>query len=66
MGFVVDKATLGQVLSEYFVSPAKYSSDYSTIIIIIIINGWYNNSPVAASAIVNSVPLHAEKETEQY
>jgi hypothetical protein len=36
VGFVVDKAALGQVFSEYFgsVSPAIHSTDCSTLIII--------------------------------
>jgi hypothetical protein len=33
VGFVVDKAALGQVFSEYFVSPANHSTDFSIIII---------------------------------
>jgi hypothetical protein len=39
VGFVVDKAALGQVFSEYFGSPAKHSTDFS---IIIITRGWHN------------------------
>jgi hypothetical protein len=34
MGFVVDEVALGQVFSEYFVSPANFhSADCSTLII---------------------------------
>jgi hypothetical protein len=35
VGFVVDKAALGQVFSQYFgfVSPANYSTNFSIIII---------------------------------
>jgi hypothetical protein len=39
VGFVVGKAALGQVFSEYSVSPAKHSTDFS---IIIITRGWHN------------------------
>jgi hypothetical protein len=61
VGFVEDKAEMGQVFSEW-VSLAKHSTYYSTliIIIIIIIRGWYNR-PVVASVIVDSVPLHPPK-----
>jgi hypothetical protein len=40
------------------VSPAKHSTDCSTLIII---RGWYKR-PVVASVIVDSVPLHPQKE----
>jgi hypothetical protein len=34
VGFVVDKVPLGQVFSEYFVSPANiYSTNFSTVTI---------------------------------
>jgi hypothetical protein len=39
VGFVVDKAALGQVFSQYLVSPANHSTDFS---IIIITRGWHN------------------------
>jgi hypothetical protein len=39
VGFVVDKAALGQVFSEYLVSPTNHSTDFS---IIIITRGWHN------------------------
>jgi hypothetical protein len=39
VGFVVDKAALGQVFSEYFGFPANLSTNFS---IIIITRGWYN------------------------
>jgi hypothetical protein len=45
VGFVVDKAALGQVSLSTSVSPVNsYSTDCSTVItiIIIIIWGWYN------------------------
>jgi hypothetical protein len=58
MGFVVDKAALGQVFSEFFGSPAKHSTGCSTLIIII--RGWYNR-PVVASVIVGSVSLRPQK-----
>jgi hypothetical protein len=58
--FVVDKAALGQVFSEYFGFPlplipptAPHSSS--------IIPGWYNR-PVVASVIVDSVPLHHKRD----
>jgi hypothetical protein len=38
VGFVVDKAALGQVFSENFVSPANHSTNFS----IIIARGWRN------------------------
>jgi hypothetical protein len=38
MGFVVDKAALGQVFSEYFGFPANYFTNFS----IIITSGWHN------------------------
>jgi hypothetical protein len=37
--FVVDKAALGQVFSEYLVSPANHSTNFS---IIIITRDWHN------------------------
>jgi hypothetical protein len=45
VGFVVDKAALGQVFSGYFVSHANHSTNFS---IIIITWGWHNRSLVAA------------------
>jgi hypothetical protein len=39
VGFVVDKAALGHVFSEYFGSPANHSTNFS---IIIITRGWHN------------------------
>jgi hypothetical protein len=39
VGLVVDKAALGQVFSEYLVSPANLSTNFS---IIIITRGWHN------------------------
>jgi hypothetical protein len=39
VGFVVDKAALGQVFSEYSVSPANHSTNFY---IIIITRGWHN------------------------
>jgi hypothetical protein len=39
VGFVVVKAALGQVFSEYFGFPANHSIDFS---IIIITQGWHN------------------------
>jgi hypothetical protein len=45
VGFVVDKAALGQVFSKYSVSPANHSTDFS---IIIITWGWHNRPLVAA------------------
>jgi hypothetical protein len=39
VGFVVDKAALGQVFSEYFGFPANHSTDFS---IIMITRGWHN------------------------
>jgi hypothetical protein len=39
MGFVVDKAALGQVFSECFGFPCQHSTDFS---IIIISRGWHN------------------------
>jgi hypothetical protein len=47
VGFVVDKAALGQVFSEYFGSPANYSTIFS---IIIITRGWYNRPRGGRSA----------------
>jgi hypothetical protein len=43
--FVVDKVALGQVFSEYFVSPANYHS--TNFSIIIITRGWHNRPLVA-------------------
>jgi hypothetical protein len=45
VGFVVDKAALGQVLYEYFGFPANHSTNFS---IITIIRGWHNKPLVAA------------------
>jgi hypothetical protein len=39
VGFVVDKAAMGQVFSEYFGFPANHSTNFS---IIIITQGWHN------------------------
>jgi hypothetical protein len=57
--FVVNRAALGQVFSEYFSfpclsfhAPHKSSSN---------IWGWYSR-PVVASVIADSVPLHPKKE----
>jgi hypothetical protein len=59
VGFVVDKGTRGQDFSEYFgAPPAKHSTDCSTLII----NGTIGH--LVASAIVNSVPLHLQKQTK--
>jgi hypothetical protein len=41
VGFVVDKAAQGLLFSDTLVSPEKHSTDCSTLIIIIIIRGWY-------------------------
>jgi hypothetical protein len=40
VGFVVDKAALGQVIFEYFGFPANHSTTFS---IIIITQGWHNS-----------------------
>jgi hypothetical protein len=45
VGFLVDKAALWQVFSEYFGSLANHSTSFS---IIIITRGWYNRPLVAA------------------
>jgi hypothetical protein len=47
VGFVVDKAALGQVFSEYSASPANHSTNFS---IIIIIRGWHNRPIGGCSA----------------
>jgi hypothetical protein len=44
VGFVVDKASLGQFSPSTSVSPANHSTNFS---IIIIIRGWHNRSLVA-------------------
>jgi hypothetical protein len=55
VGFVVDKVALGQVFSEYFVSPAiLHSTNFSTITITIIW-GWYNR-PVSGLRTKNPNP----------
>jgi hypothetical protein len=46
MGFVVDKAALGHVFSEYFGFPCPNNSTNFTIIIIT--RGWHNTLLVAA------------------
>jgi hypothetical protein len=58
MGFVVHNAALLQVFTQYFRFPL--ATDYSTLIIIIIIRGWYNR-PVLASVIVDSIPFHSKR-----
>jgi hypothetical protein len=45
VGFVVDKAALGQVSSEYFGFPVNHSTNFSTIKIT---RGWKNIRLVAA------------------
>jgi hypothetical protein len=47
VGFVVDKAVLWKVSSEYFGFPANHSTNFS---IIIITRGWNNRSIVGRSA----------------
>jgi hypothetical protein len=47
VGFVVDKAALGQVFSEYFGFPCHHSTNFS---IIIITRGWDNRSIGGRSA----------------
>jgi hypothetical protein len=47
VGFVVDKAALGQVFSEYFDFPANHSINFS---IIIITRGWHNTRISGRSA----------------
>jgi hypothetical protein len=47
VGFVVDKAALGQVFSKYFGSPANHSTNFS---IIIITQGWHNRPISGRSA----------------
>jgi hypothetical protein len=60
VGFVVDKAALGQVSSKYFgfpcqsISPTAPFSSSS-----IIVRGWYNRPVVA------SVPFHPKKYKEE-
>jgi hypothetical protein len=48
MGFVVDKAALGEVSSEYFGSNANHSTDFSSSIIIW---GWYSRSVVVPEVV---------------
>jgi hypothetical protein len=62
-GFVVDKAALGQVFSEYFVFPANhYSTNFS---IIIITRGGHNRPIDGRSAewtqLVSTPPLYQLK-----
>jgi hypothetical protein len=57
VAFVVGKAALEQVFSEYFGSLANYCTECSALNI----HGWYNR-PVVTSVIVDSVPLHPKKE----
>jgi hypothetical protein len=53
VGFLVDKAALGQVFSEYFGFPCQaFHRD------------WYNR-PVVASVIVDLVPLHPTRNWAQ-
>jgi hypothetical protein len=47
VGFVVDKAALGQVFSSTSVSPANHSTNFS---IIIITRGWHNRPISGRSA----------------
>jgi hypothetical protein len=47
VGFVVDKAALEQVFSEYFGFPANHSTNFS---IIIITRGWHNRPISGRSA----------------
>jgi hypothetical protein len=47
MGFVVDKAALGQVFSEYFGFLANHSTNFS---IIIITRGWHNR-PISGRSV---------------
>jgi hypothetical protein len=47
VGFVVDKAALGQVFSEYFGSPANHSTNFSMIIIS---RGWHDRPIGSRSA----------------
>jgi hypothetical protein len=62
VGFVVDKAALGQVFSEYFtVSPANHSTNFS---IIIITQGWHNRHISGRSAEwtqLDSTPHYTKK-----
>jgi hypothetical protein len=49
VGFVINKAALGQVFSEYSVSPANHhSTNFSSIIFI---RGWYSRSIGGRSAV---------------
>jgi hypothetical protein len=68
VGFVVDKAALGQVFSEYFgmlgissVPPIALQSLSSSRII----RGW-DNRPLVASKILDSVELHPKKKKKSY
>jgi hypothetical protein len=59
MGFVVDKAAMGLVFSEYFGFPAKHHSTYFSIIIIT--RGWHNRPTGCRSAEwtqLNSTPQY--------
>jgi hypothetical protein len=62
MGFVVDKAALRQVFTEYFGFPSnRHSTDFS---IIIIIRGWHNRPIGGRSAewtLLDSTPTIAIK-----
>jgi hypothetical protein len=62
VGFVVDKAALGQVFSEYVsVLPANYSTNCFTPIT----RASTINRPVVASVLVDLVPLHPKKKKEK-
>jgi hypothetical protein len=65
MGFVVDKAALGQVFSECFgFSCQAFHRLLHTLhhpSSSIIIRGWYDR-PVVASVMVDSVPLQTKRE----
>jgi hypothetical protein len=57
VGFVVDKAALGQASRSASVSLAKHFTDCSTLILIHLHRSWYNRTAVD-SVIVDSVSLH--------
>jgi hypothetical protein len=61
VGFVVNKAALGQVFAESFGSPANHSANFS---IIIITRGWHNRPIGGRSAewtLDSSPPLYQFK-----
>jgi hypothetical protein len=57
VGFVVDKAALGQVFPEYYGSSRQSFHR-------LLHRGWYNR-PVVASVTVDSVALHPKKRNKQ-